>query len=265
MLYVADQWNHRVVSVNLDSISNKFIIGSGPGNGTNQFYQPMDISVRNNSLYILDFQNQRVQKIALNSSNSSPLSLLTGIGYSYYFYVNDDYDIYLSKTLDHYVVHYSGNPVNATIVAGMGVVGSNASQLNTPFGIFINQQRTVYIADSNNHRIMKWFSGAAVGIVVAGNGTSGYSSTQLNRPTQVIVDNNEYMYISEADNSRITRWGPNSTFGVCIAGCTGSRGTAANQLYSPHSLTFDRYGSLYVSDRNNHRVQKFQILSYNSK
>jgi sugar lactone lactonase YvrE len=70
------------------------------------------------------------------------------------------------------------------------------------------------------------------------------------------------MYISEAGNSRITRWAPNSTFGVCIATCTGTAGTASTQLNGPQSLTFDSHGSLYVSDRSNNRVQKFQILRY---
>jgi sugar lactone lactonase YvrE len=128
--------------------------------------------------------------------------------------------------------------------------------------VFVNHNGNMYIADFQNHRIMKWFSGAFSGIVAAGNGAAGISSTQLNLPTQVIVDTNEYMYISEGGNSRITRWAPNSTFGVCIAACTRAAGTASTQLDWPHSLAFDSNGSLYASDRNNNRVQKFQILPY---
>jgi sugar lactone lactonase YvrE len=107
---------------------------------------------------------------------------------------------------------------------------------------------------------MKWFSGASAGILAAGDGSPGSSSTQLNGPIHIIVDVNEYMYISDAGNARIIRWAPNSTFGVCVAACTSTAGTAPTQLNMPHSLAFDSNGSLYVSDWENHRVQKFQIL-----
>ena len=112
---------------------------------------------------------------------------------------------------------------------------------------------------------MKWISGAKSGVRVAGDGTSGSSSTQLYTPTQIILDENEYMYISESHNHRITRWAPNSNYGVCIAACTGASGTTSTQLNYPHSLAFDSNRSLYVSDWGNHRIQKFQILNYQSE
>jgi sugar lactone lactonase YvrE len=112
---------------------------------------------------------------------------------------------------------------------------------------------------------MKWYSGATSGIMVAGDGTSGTNSTQLYGPSQIIVDTNDYMYISEFYNSRITRWPPNSTYGECIAACAGKPGNTSTQLNWPESLAFDSDGSLYVSDSYNNRIQKFQILSNNSK
>jgi sugar lactone lactonase YvrE len=151
------------------------------------------------------------------------------------------------------------------MVAGTGVAGASNNQLYSPRGIFVNQNGTIYIADFENHRIMKWYLGATSGIMVAGNGTSGTSSTQLDYPTQVIVDKNDYMYISEYGNSRITRWPPNWNYGECIAGCTGTTGISSTQLNGPNSLTFDSNGSLYVCDTYNNRIQKFQILSNNSK
>ena len=265
VLYIADTYNHCVVVVNLSSISNVSIIGSGPGSGSSQFDQPFDVAVRNATLYILDVGNHRIQKRPLNGSNSSAVSRLTGIYGSFYFYVDNDHNIYLSQSAYHRVLLFLPNTTTGTIVAGTGVAGSNTSQLSSPYGIFVNQQRTIYIADCHNHRIMKWSLGASEGIIVAGNGTVGSSLAQVTYPTQVIVDTNGYIYISESGNSRITRWKPNSTFGECIAACTGGSGNAANQIVGPHSLALDSYGSLYVNDRYNYRIQKFQILSYNSK
>jgi sugar lactone lactonase YvrE len=209
--------------------------------------------------------NGRMQKTSLNGSDPTTVLDLHKLNCSYYLYVDNNDNIYLSDILNHRVLLFHSNSTNFTIVAGMGVPGSNNDHLNQPYGIFVNHIRTIYIADHHNHRIMKLLSGASSGVRVAGDGTLGSSSTQLSYPTQIIVDKNEYMYISEYGNSRITRWAPNSTCGVCIAGCTGASGTASIQLKGPHSLAFDSSGSLYVSDRENHRVQKFQILDYHSE
>jgi hypothetical protein len=108
---------------------------------------------------------------------------------------------------------------------------------------------------------LKSMLGAKTDIRVAGDETFGISSTQLNHPTQVIVDANEYMCISKHDSSRITRWALNSTFGVFIVACKGVSDTASTDLNGPHSLVFDSHGSLYVSDRYNNKIQKFQIVN----
>ena len=265
IIYISDSDNHRIVVVPLDSISNISIIGSGPGFGLNQFNGPYDLFVTNTSLYVIDEQNHRVQKTQLNGLNSTIVTRLSGLTWPYYLHVDDNENIYLSDTLNHQVLFFPFNSTNFTVVAGTGVVGSSDNQLNKPYGVFVNNAGTVYIADFFNNRIMKWPSGATVGVKVAGSGTGGLSTTAIDHPTQIIVDANEYLYITESTYSRITRWAPNSSYGVCIAACSGIPGVASTQLNSPHSLAFDSKGSLYVSDRSNHRIQKFQILTYQSK
>jgi len=265
VLYISDYYNNRIVVVDLNSPNNISIIGSGPGSNLNQLSYPLDVFVTNTSLYVLDHGNNRVQETSLNGSNPSTVLGYGGSVGPWYFYVDNDDNIYLSDFNNNRVLLFPSNSTNFTIVAGTGVPGSNNNQLNNPCGIFVNQNGTIYIADHLNHRIMKWYSGATSGIMVAGNGTSGMSSTQLSQPTQIIVDINNYIYISENGNSRITRWPPNSNYGECIAACTGTTGTASTQLWAPHSLAFDSNGSLYVGDLINNRIQKFQILSYNSK
>lgn len=254
-----------MVVIDLVSISNILIIGSGPGSSTNQFTRPYGLFTTNTSLYVLDFDNHRLQKMLLDGSNGLTVAGMSGLNKPYCLYVDDQNNIYLSNSINDEVLLYRFNTTNGQRVAGTGSAGANDNQLNTSFGVFITGNETLYIADCHNHRIMKWYSGASVGIRVAGNGTAGSSTTQLNCPTQVIVDINGNMYINERDNSRITRWRDGASSGECIAACTGTNGSASNQLDGPHSLAFDRQGSLYVSDRSNHRIQKFQFLQPHSK
>jgi sugar lactone lactonase YvrE len=254
-----------MVIVHLDSTTETFAIGPGPGSNSNQFFHVHGVFVTNTSLYVGDTGNHRVQKLSLEGSNPITVFSLSELSWPTYLYVDHNDNIYFTDVYSHTVSVFHANSKNILMVAGTGVNGSNNNQLNIPYGIFVNHAGTIYIADCWNHRIMKWFSGALSGIIVAGDQTPGASSTQLTAPTHVTVDENEYMYISEAGNTRITRWAPNSTFGVCIAACTGTSGTASTQLKGPYSLAFDTNRSLYVSDAYNHRVQKFQILDYHSE
>lgn len=218
----------------------------------------------NTSLYILDRGHHAVQKVLLNGSNLTTI-LKYHTSYTIYdLYVDDQANIYLSAHGQHRILFYCSNSSNEIVVAGTGQSGSYLNRLNSPLGIFVDRNGTMYIADYGNHRIMKWFRGASSGIVVAEGKITG-SNKQLKYPANVIVDTNKYLYISEYDKDRIIRWAPDSTYGTCIAACTGSSGTASNQLKQPRSLSFDSHDSLYVADRENHRVQKFRIVSTRSK
>ncbi|CAF4382460.1 unnamed protein product, partial [Adineta steineri] len=64
-----------------------------------------------------------------------------------------------------------------------------------------------------------------------------------------------------------------STF-TCGTGCGGSgtcstatacslSGSSASQLSFPQSMAFDSYGNIYVTDRNNSRVQQFTLQTNN--
>jgi sugar lactone lactonase YvrE len=51
-------------------------------------------------------------------------------------------------------------------------------------------------------------------------------------------------------------FGWNST-GITLAGVAGSSGTSATQLSNPYGMALDSSNTIYISDRNNSRVQKF--------
>jgi len=256
VLYICDRNNYRIVIVDLNSTYSISIIGSGYGAASNQFKRPTDLLVINGALYVTDPDNARIQEMSLNGSNPSEILSATDLYESTYFYIDQNYNIYISFTADHKVVLFTTNSTNSTIVAGIGISGSNLSQLNKPYGIFVDSNGTIYIADCYNNRVMKWFANASTGIIAVGSVPS---------PTDLTMDTNNYLYISESASGRITKWASNATSGICIAACTGIPGLNSNQLNTPHSLAFDKYGSLYVGDYANNRIQKFQILHSQSK
>jgi sugar lactone lactonase YvrE len=264
ILYITDNSNNRVVMVNLISSTVIGIVGSGLGFGIDQFWWPGDLFITATSLYVLDSFNNRTQKWSINGTNPSTVLHVGLFGKNDYMFIDKYGNIYLCLYGNHKVIRFAPNSSFSVIIAGNEIEGSSIYQLNSPCGIYVDDNLTLYIADDGNNRIQMWKYGASFGYTVAGDGTSGSSLTQLNNPTGIAVDQNGYMYIIDGGNHRILRWAPNSTSGVCIAACTGIYGTNADQFYWPMGLAFDVYGSLYVADDNNHRVQKFQILNNQS-
>lgn len=144
------------------------------------------------------------------------------------------------------------------IVAGTGIVGITASQLNSPQGIYIDSNDVLYVCDYNNHRIQKWIIGETNGSTVAGDSgaSSGSGPSDLRRPIDVTIDHNDYMYVVDYGNHRVQKFAPNSTIGVTAAG-TGNAGKSINQLRDPAGIAIDEYLNLYITDSANERVMKW--------
>jgi sugar lactone lactonase YvrE len=143
------------------------------------------------------------------------------------------------------------------VVAGTGLSGTGANQLNQPYCLYIDATDTMYICDSYNNRIQKWLSDASNGSTIAGasGGVSGSTSTLLNQPADIVFDNNGYMYVADTNNNRVKMFAPNSSIGVTVAGLTGNGGGLLNnQLGRPMGIAVDDSLNVYVTDTNNQRV-----------
>jgi hypothetical protein len=175
--------------------------------------------------------------------------------YSLFVDINDT--LYCSLESLHQVVKSSlyDRTHTLTIAAGSGSAGSTSNMLNSPRGIFVNINFDLYIADCYNNRVQLFRSGELNGITMAGNEASG--NILLNCPTGIVLDADDYLFIVDSKNHRIIGSGPNGF--RCVVGCSGLEGSESDQLFSPQNMAFDSYGNLYVTDRNNNRIQKFRF------
>ncbi|CAF1030126.1 unnamed protein product [Adineta steineri] len=149
---------------------------------------------------------------------------------------------------------------DGVIVAGGNGMGDKLDQLLWPTAIFVDQDHSVYVADgtTGTGRITKWLKDAKVGIVVALDGEDN-GPTLYFEPAAVFVDHLDNIYVADSYYHRIIRWFNGSRTGDIIIGGNG-KGNRSNQLSNPSDLSFNRYGNLYVVDKSNHRIQKFDIL-----
>jgi hypothetical protein len=272
-------------------------------NNTTVLSEPYGIFVdTNDTVYVPDRENGRIL-LWFNGSNNVTTTILDGVNLTFSLFVTIHGDIYvdngyLNKTVDKWIwnantsviaMHVSGtcydlfvdindtlycsmadfhqvvatslnSNLNTTkIVAGTGCPGLTQNMLYNPQGIFVHINLSLYVADCGNDRIQVFQYEQLNAITIVGNGAP--DNIGLDCPSGVVLDANNYLFIVDQYNNRIV--GSEANGFRCLAGCSGIAGSASNQLYNPQSMAFDSHGNMFVTDRNNNRIQKF-ILATNS-
>ena len=221
--------------------------------------QPQGLFVGINGDVFIDngAQNSRVDRWTANGIANGSVMSVNGSCDSLFVDVNET--LYCSISALHRVMKISlsnsGGP--SSVAAGDGTMGTLPSQLSNPHGIFVDSSRNLYVADYTNDRIQCFPFGLLNATTVAVRAIAG--NLTLNGPRAVLLDASGYMFIIDSNNHRILASGPHGF--RCIIGCTGTNGSAADQLNQPWSFSFDNRGSLLVVDRGNSRIQKFTVAS----
>ncbi|CAF1140465.1 unnamed protein product [Adineta ricciae] len=122
-----------------------------------------------------------------------------------------------------------------------------------------------------------WQTGENSGALVAGGNNCGDQRNQLDHPTGIFVDEDQsvnvsdemddlavncygQIYITDCSNHRVVRWCEGGREGEVVAG-GNDQDSRTDQLSCPRGISFDSEGYFCVSDCDNHRVQKFVLIS----
>ncbi len=252
----------------------------------------------NNTLYVANRENSRIH-VWLEGNTMPNRNITGGLQYPYSLFVTINGDIYIDNgNTNKYVNKWTLDDINQTVMsvtnpcyglfidivnniycsmfdafkvvtkslntdsnmwivaAGTDCIGSSSNQLNKPRGIFVDTDLNLYVADCGNNRVQKFASQQLTAITVAGSTASG--TIALSCPSDVILDGDGYLFIVDSNTHRIVAQGSNGF--RCIVGCSQVAGSSASQLKFPSSMKFDSYGNIYVTDRDNNRVQKFILI-----
>jgi hypothetical protein len=193
------------------------------------------------------YYNGQVDKWTINATNSTAAMYITQSCQGLFVDINNT--LYCSLTNLNQIV------TTVRIIAGTGCCGSTSNMLCYPEGIFVDINFNLYVADTANQRIQVFQSGQSSATTVAGSTAPG--TITLSFPSCVVLDADGYLFIVDSYNHRIIGSGPAGF--RCVVGCSGTSGSASNQLYYPRTMAFDSYGNIFVMDTDNSRIQKFVL------
>jgi DNA-binding beta-propeller fold protein YncE len=148
------------------------------------------------------------------------------------------------------------------LLSVFGTPGLGAGQFNQPRGVVTDGLGQVYIADSAANRIEKFDPS---GRFLAkwgrngGDGTAGTGNGEFNDPRGIATDAAGNLYIADHGNHRVQKLDTNGRFLLKFGrnGGDGSAGVAPGEFNKPRKVAVDRAGNIYVADKGNHRIQKF--------
>jgi streptogramin lyase len=251
-VYVADSNNNRIQK--FDSNGTFIAKWGSKGLRVGKFRDPSGIAVdENNNLFVVDSGNCRIQKF--DSSGTfigSWGSCGSGSGEFAYSWPKC---IAIDKNNNVYVDEYQDNRVqkfdsNGTFIAEWGSHGSDSGQFIGAVGIAVNGNNDIYVCDNGNHRVQKFDSN---GIFITEWGSHGSDNGQFSGTEDIAVDKNNYLYVST--NHWIQKFDSNGTFITKW----GSYGSGNGQFSNPDYLAVDENGTVFTSEWDNNRIQKFRM------
>jgi|GEM_PF-690380 len=121
-------------------------------------------------------------------------------------------------------------------------------------GLCVDAGDNVWVTDVGRHLVFKFSPDGELLMTLGVDGVSGADGGHFNQPTHVAVSANGDIFVTDGyGNARVAKFSPEGKFITSW----GIRGFQPGEFHTPHTLVFDRAGLLYVSDRDNDRVQVF--------
>ena len=164
----------------------------------------------------------------------------------------DIYDSLYCSMFNDQKVEKTWSNGTTIIVAGTDGGASSLDMFFYPWGIYVDINLDLYVVDWGNNRIQLFGLNQRNGITIVGRESSEVT-IELFHPTGIVLDGDRHLFIVDGANHRII--GSDENGFRCIFGCS-DYGSTNDKLINPISMSFDSYGNIYITDRDNYRVQK---------
>jgi peptidylamidoglycolate lyase len=123
-----------------------------------------------------------------------------------------------------------------------------------PHGLTVDHNNHIWVTDVGLHQIFKFSHDGELLMELGIPKISGNDSLHFNLPTDVAVAADGSFYVSDGyGNSRVVKF---SSSGKYLFEW-GTPGKGPGEFDTPHGITLDQSGNVFVADRENNRIQVF--------
>ena len=222
-LYIADFANHRIRAIDLASSEKTVttIAGSGTAGYVNgagtaaQFNGPAGLALSGDTLYVADYDNDRIRAVDLVSENKTVTTIAVNSSTDAHLFngpislaLSDD-TLYLADHLNHRIKAIVLTTGIVTTIAGgpqgyADGAGTDA-RFNGPAGLALSGD-TLYVADYHNHRIRAMDIATKRVRTIAGTGTKASvngigTAAQFSLPID-IAGSGDTLYVTSGNQIR---------------------------------------------------------------
>ncbi len=161
---------------------------------------------------------------------------------------------------DHvYVFNRSAHPVIVYDPEGNLLRSWGEDIFTMPHGITVDPDDFVYCADVGDHTVRKLTPEGNVLMTIGdpGKPAEAMSGFPFRAPTHVAIDpRNGEIFISDGyGNARVHRYSPDGQ----LISSWGKSGTFPGHFNIVHNISIDKDGWVYIADRDNRRIQIFDV------
>jgi len=258
-----------------------FVDGTGGGQGTTSFNQPAAVAISGSYVYVADYINNRIRRVASDGSTitvagNGTQGFVDGTGgptgTTEFFYptaiaADSSGNVYVADEANSRVRKVAPNGTTTTLTSGgYGYFdGTGGSGGTTRFryvsGVALDKDGFLYASDEGDYRVRRIASDGST-TTLSGNGTKGFvdgtggafGTTELGYPHHLTVDQNYNVYLADSTNQAIRKIAADGTTTTLagngnvghIDGTGGKTGTT--QFSDLLGVVVDNAGNLYASD-----------------
>ena len=256
------------------------------GAGVGQFDKPYDVAIdRDGNIYVADTYNDRVQVFTSDGTFLFSWATDKPLGID----IDRDNKVYVTDATNYQVKRYTHS---GFLMGQWGTRGTAPGQFLMPWCIAVDDNFHIYVGDNYNNRIEVFDT---LGAFLREWGTTGSAPGQFDAPRGIAADSRGCIYVADLNNNRIQKftsngkyileWGPGRL--VCPNGVAvdahgnvfttecvsrvqkftssgtflsvwGEEGADEGDFDSPEDIEVSADGAIYVADRLNYRIQKFE-------